>query len=40
MNNSDWYKEADVIIVGGGGAGFSAAIEAGKTGAFIFRTIW
>lgn len=31
----DWAEAADVVIVGGGGAGFCAAIEAGKAGASV-----
>lgn len=30
-----WDREADVVIAGGGGAGLSAAIEAGKAGAKV-----
>ncbi len=30
-----WVDEADVIVVGGGGAGFSAAIEAANSGASV-----
>lgn len=30
-----WVEAADVIIVGGGGAGFCAAIEAGRAGASV-----
>lgn len=33
--NIKWTNDADVIIVGGGGAGFSAAIEAGRNGAKV-----
>ncbi len=31
----DWYSETDVLIVGGGGAGISAAIEAADAGALV-----
>lgn len=34
-NSIDWTEAADVIIVGGGGAGFCAAIEAGRAGADV-----
>lgn len=32
---NDWYTETDVLIVGGGGAGVSAAIEAADAGADV-----
>lgn len=34
-NAYNWADAADVVIVGGGGAGFSAAIEAGRAGASV-----
>lgn len=34
-NVASWYREADVLIVGGGGAGICAAIEAADAGASV-----
>ncbi|MGI6689033.1 MAG: FAD-binding protein [Christensenellales bacterium] len=34
-NSLNWAESADMIVVGGGGAGFCAAIEAGRNGATV-----